>query len=158
MNNNRLIPLINGVEHSWADIAVVAAGVLLVGITEINYADEQVVENAYGIGSNPVGRGYGNITPSADITISRKEVEALRAASPTGRLQDIEPFDIIVAYIPIKGNTKFTHTIKQCSFANDSASWKQGDTHNNVNLKLVPSAIVWDLNKITQTYVGNPMF
>lgn len=158
MNNNRTIPLINGVEHSWADIAVVAANVLLVGITEINYADEQVVENTYGMGSNPVGRGYGNITPSADITISRKEVEALRAASPTGRLQDIEPFDIIVAYIPIKGNTKFTHTIKQCSFANDSASWKQGDTSNSVNLKLVPSVIIWDPKKSTRMYISKPSF
>ncbi len=50
---NNGIPLINGILCSWADIKVAIAGVLLTGITAIDYEDKQVVENVYGAGGEP---------------------------------------------------------------------------------------------------------
>ena len=38
-----LIPLINGIEYSWGDITATVGGVPVVGITAIEYGDDQVV-------------------------------------------------------------------------------------------------------------------
>ena len=45
-----LIPLINGIEYSWGDITATVGGVPVVGITAIEYGDDQVVENTTGRG------------------------------------------------------------------------------------------------------------
>ena len=81
--------MINGVVHSWANLSVAIAGVPVTGINKINYKDDQTVDNIYGAGQKPIGRGYGKIEYSATIGLERSEVEAIRAASLTGRLQDI---------------------------------------------------------------------
>lgn len=143
MNTNRYYPLVNGTAHSWADIVVSIAKVEVVGIKSIKYQDEQEIEAIYGLGSYPIARGYGNIKATASIVLLRGTVEALRLASPTGRLQDFAPFDIIVNYIPIKGNDMFVHTIKNCVIVNDSADFNQGDVSNEVELTLLPSHILW---------------
>lgn len=139
---NNGIPLVNGMLYSWADVVVVIGGVPITGITAINYGDEQEVVNKYGAGRHPVGRAKGRITPNADITLYQEEVEAIQAQSVNGRLQDIAPFDIIVTYIPDSGIIK-VDKIRNCQFTNNSREWKEGDTGEEVNLKLVPSHIEW---------------
>ena len=143
MNGLREVPLINGEEPSWANLKANIAGFPESGITELNYEDSQVVENIYGAGQQPVGRGYGNITPKAGFTLLRSAVEAMRAASPTGRLQDIAPFDIVACFIPINGTTIITHKIRNCQFTKDGLAIKQGDTKNETSFDLLPSHIEW---------------
>jgi len=133
--------MINGVQHSWATIKVLIAGVPTIGITAINYDDKQDIENVYGAGQNPVGRGYGRITPTASVTLLRDEIESIRNASPTGRLQDLAPFDIVVAFIPIGGAKKANHVIKNCQFLDDGVEAKEGDTSNSMQLNLLPTHI-----------------
>ena len=116
INGLRTPPLINGVEPAWANLTVNIAGVPSVGITAIDYDDKQTIENIYGMGQTPIGRGYGNIEPTASITLLMSEVEAIRAASPTGRLQDIAPFDIVVSYTPVNATKITTHRIRNCQF------------------------------------------
>lgn len=141
MNGLRQIPLINGVEPSWANLTVNIAGFPEIGITAINYDDEQAIENIYGAGQQPIARGYGNITPKASVTLLRSAVEAIRSASPTGRLQDIAPFDIIVCFVPINGTLLVTHRIRNCQFMKDGLDIKQGDTKNETQFDLIPSHI-----------------
>ena len=143
MNGLRQIPLINGVEHGWANLIVNIAGVPVVGIVAIDYEDDQAVDNIYGAGQTPISRGYGNITPKASITLLRSEAEALRSASGTRRLQDIAPFDIIVCFVPVIGGTMITHKIRNCQFTKDALGIKQGDTKNEQQFDLVPSHIEW---------------
>jgi hypothetical protein len=50
------IPLINGNEYSWGDIACTVAGVVVTGITGIEYDDDQEMAEVYGAGSYPVAR------------------------------------------------------------------------------------------------------
>ncbi len=140
---NNGIPLINGILCSWADIKVTIAGVLLTGITAIDYEDKQVVENVYGAGRHPVGRGYGRITPSGKLTLLREEVIPLQLKAPKGRLQDLPQFDIIVSYIPMGGSAIITDKIRNCSFQNNPRKFKQGDTSMSVDLDLLPSHIDW---------------
>ena len=110
-----LIPLINGIEYSWGDITATVGGVPVVGITAIEYGDDQVVENHYGAGRFPVSYSKGRVTPSAKITVAMGEVIGWQAKSPTGRLQDLAPFPIVVAYIPEDGQI-VTDKIMNCRF------------------------------------------
>ncbi|MDR1984980.1 MAG: hypothetical protein LBQ28_09185 [Prevotellaceae bacterium] len=143
MNGIRHLPLINGVEPSWANLVVTIAGVPEVGITKIDYADKQAMDNIYGAGQLPVSRGYGNIEPTCSITLLRSSVEAIRAASLTGRLQDIGNFDIVVCFIPLNSTLITTHTIRNCQFKDDSLAIAQGETKNETAFELICSHIDW---------------
>jgi hypothetical protein len=143
MNGLRTPALINGTEPSWANIIVAISGFPETAITAISYKDEQNIENIFGAGQLPVGRGYGNITATGSITLLTSAVEALRAASLTGRLQDIGPFTISVNYIPLTGGTLIRHKLKNVQFMDDGVDAKQGDTKIERNLTLVISHIDW---------------
>lgn len=134
--------MINGVEYSWGDIVSAINGVPLVGITAISYGDSQDVQNNYGAGRHPVSRSKGRITPSAKITLHQSEVIALQSQSPTGRLQDIAPFDITVSYLPDSGII-VTDKIRNCQFKENKRDWKEGDMLQEVELELLPSHIMW---------------
>ncbi len=134
--NGLRYPMINGVEPSWSNLVVNIGGSPVTGITGIDYSDDQVIENVMGAGQVPVSRGYGNIEPKASITLLRSEVEVIRQASSTGRLQDIAPFEIIVCFMPMNGGATVTHKLRNCQFKNDALSMKQGDSKNEVTLDL----------------------
>ena len=142
-NGLRTPPLINGVMPSWATIVVNIAGVPVIGVTAIGYEDSQEIDNVYGAGQRPVGRGYGRINSKGSITLLRDEIEALRAASPTGRLQDLAPFNIMVSFIPVGGSLMANHNIKGCQFLNDGVEAKEGDTKMEKVLDLVVGSIDW---------------
>lgn len=144
LNGLRTPPLINGNEPAWANITINIAGVPGVGITAIDYDEKQTVENIYGMGQHPVGRGYGNIEPTASLTALMSEVEAFRAASPSGRLQDIAPFDIVVSYAPVNSTKIITHKIRNCQFTDNPVSHSQGSIKTEVQLTLLPSHIEWN--------------
>ena len=143
MNGIRYNTLINGVVHSWSNLSMNINGVPVTGINKISYKDNQTIENIYGAGQKPVGRGYGKIEPTATIGLERGEVEAIRASSPTGRLQDIAPFDIIVQFIPVNGQKLVTHTIRDAQFKDDGVDIKEGDTSNFTDFELVVGSIQW---------------
>ncbi|MEG1673217.1 MAG: hypothetical protein RR221_06840 [Alistipes sp.] len=142
VETSNFIPLINGVEYSWGDITATIGGVPVIGITAIEYGDDQVVENHYGAGRYPVSRSKGRVTPSAKITLTMGEVVAIQAKSLTGRLQDLAPFPIVVAYIPEDGQIVIDK-IMNCQFKKNARTWKEGDTRQAVDLDLVPSHIAW---------------
>lgn len=136
------IPLINGVEYSWGDIVATIAGEPVIGITAIEYGDEQEVTNHYGAGRHPVSRSKGRITPTAKITAYMGEVINWQAKSPTGRLQDLAPFPIVVSYLPEDGQI-VVDKVMNCQFKKNARTWKEGDTNQQVELELVPSHIKW---------------
>lgn len=142
VETSNFIPLINGVEYSWGDITATVGGVPVVGIAAIEYSDDQVVENHYGAGRYPVSRSKGRVTPSAKITVAMGEVIGWQAKSPTGRLQDLAPFPIVVAYIPEDGQIVIDK-VMNCQFKKNVRTWKEGDTRQLVELELVPSHIQW---------------
>ncbi|MBI9055520.1 MAG: hypothetical protein JEY96_16980 [Bacteroidales bacterium] len=143
MNGLRQVPLINGAEPSWANLTVSIASLPENAITSIDYEDDQDMENIYAAGQTPVARGYGQIKPSAKVGLLRSAVEAIRVSSPTGRLQDIAPFDIVVQFVPLEGGTIITHKIRNCQFKKDSLSTKKGDMSIETDFDLLPSHIEW---------------
>ena len=141
MNGLRYTPEINGVLYSWADVTVTIGGTLVKGIRKVSYKDEQQIDPIYGVGQHVVGRGYGRITSTASITLLRDEIEAIREASDTGRLQDIAPFDVIVSFVPTSGKKVVTHKILDCQFKTDGLDISEGDTSNEVECELIVSHI-----------------
>lgn len=134
------VPLINGEEYAWGDIKVCINGVPVTGITAISYGDKQDKQNNYGAGRHPVSRSRGRITPEAKITLYMSEVVAICRNSPTGRLQDIAPFDIEVAYMPPNG-VIVVDRICDCEFTENVRDWKEGDMNQQVELPLLTSQI-----------------
>lgn len=139
---NNGIPLVNGMLYSWADVVILIGGVPITGVTGISYSDDQEIVNKYGAGRNPVGRAKGRITPDAKVVLYQEEIAALQAMSPTGRLQDLPPFDIIVQYLPDSGLI-VTDKIRNNHIKTNSRDWKEGDTGKEVEIPLVPSHIEW---------------
>jgi hypothetical protein len=135
--------LINGVMHSWSQVTVnINSPMPITGITKINYNSERKIDMVMGAGSQAVGRGYGNWTHTAAITLTRDEIENLRASVATRRLQDIAPFDVVIMFVPEMGNKKITHILKNCVILNDPLEIGQEDTSNTAELTLQPGNIV----------------
>lgn len=138
------IPLVNGIQNHWAQITMSMLGAAKVyGVTKITYKDEQDMENNYGAGNFPYGRGFGKITPTASITLYMDEVESLQASAPQGRLQNYPEFDITVSFVPALGKAPSRHVIKNCRFKNNGRDVSTGDMKLEVELELLPSHIEW---------------
>lgn len=136
------IPLINGTMYDWGSITVNIAGVPITGITGVEYSDEQEIEDSWGAGRYPVGRGKGRIKCTAKITLFMQEVIAIQKQALNSRLQDIAPFDIVVVYLPDNGQL-VTDVLKNCQFKSNKRTWKEGDMKQEVDLELIISHIIW---------------
>jgi len=139
-------PLINGVAYSWSQIELRFSNITtpFSGITKIMYGDEQEVKNNFGAGNFPVSRGYGNVEAKASVTLQMEDIESLRANVPSGRLQDLGEFDVIVSYLHPVNARIITHTIKNCFVNNNEVDTSQNDTSIETELNLNPSHIQWN--------------
>ncbi|MDF7809912.1 hypothetical protein [Hymenobacter sp. YC55] len=136
-------PMINGRAYDWASIKVQLLGLTLVGITAVSYEDTQAKVDNYGAGTMASSRGYGKYEAKASITLEMKEVERIQASlQPGQRIQDIGPFNIVVAYVN-ESNRMVTHTIHNVEFTNNKRELKTGDTTVEVALELITSHITW---------------
>jgi hypothetical protein len=134
------IPLVNGKQYEYADITMIVLGTPILGVTNIEYGEEDNIENVYATGRYPIGRGYGQITPAAKVTILMNEVMNIVSAAPNGRIQDIPEFDIIVDYTDVN-LIPVTHKIRNCKFKTNKISTATGDTSIPIEIDLVPSHI-----------------
>lgn len=134
-------PLINGKEYSWSSIVVNLLGVALTGITAISYQESQEIAAIYGAGNKPVASGDGQVSFEGSITLLSGDVRALELASPTGRLQDIPPFPVVVSY---QAGEKITvHRLQACRFTQNGRSASTGDTSIAVEMPLFVGDIKW---------------
>lgn len=134
-------PLINGRAYDFAQIVINILGVPLVGITSIEYKEEQEKANNFGAGKYAVSRGHGTVNADASIEISMNDVERLRNAAPLGRLLDIPAFPITVTFLN-EGKT-VTHTLHNCEFKDDGVSGSIDDTDLVRSFSLVVSHITY---------------
>lgn len=132
---------INDREYDWSMLEIKlsnVAGEPITGVTSVKYSRDRDVKANYGVGSNPVGRGYGNYEYKASITLNMKAAEQLRALSPDGNLMGLGEFDLIVSYLHPKQDNMVIHTIKNCIFSNDGVEANQGDTEITTEYDLNP--------------------
>ncbi|WP_338813653.1 hypothetical protein V9L05_19975 [Bernardetia sp. Wsw4-3y2] len=136
-------PLINGNLYGWANIEFNVAGLDVYGVTSIEYTEEEETEMIYGAGNRPVGRAKGNITSEGSVTLQMEEIQRLQDISSTGRLQDVEPFSVIVSYLKKNGDT-VTDTLRECVFTNNGRSAGQNDKSIEQDLTLSVGFIEWN--------------
>lgn len=114
------------------------------GITEIEYSDNKDKENHYGKGGYPIGRGEGNYSAKAAVTLLIEESNAIQKSLPRGkRLVDILPFDWVVEY-EYQG-MKYKDIIRNCEFTGRSVAVKQGDKTIANKYDLIVSHIDWNM-------------
>jgi hypothetical protein len=131
-----MTPLINGINYSWGSIKLILFGIPVVGITKIMYKTKQKKENNYGIGYEPVSRGYGNIEYEGSIEIYTDELKRIIAGSPNRDILQIPPFDIRVLF-ETNGVFVTVDTLKMCEFTEEGLDLSQGDSKSLVTLPLV---------------------
>ncbi len=135
-------PLINGEAYSWSRIVNNAMGRAVVGIDKISYKEVEDKQNNYGAGQHPVSRSAGQITPEGSVSLHMVELEALVALSPTGRLQDIPPFDWVVSFQPKQGKL-VNHTLHNVEFLENSRDLEKGSGLISQDIPFIISHISW---------------
>jgi hypothetical protein len=131
-----MIPLINGINYSWANITLTLFGVPVVGITKIEYKRKQKKENNYGAGSQPTSRGYGNYEYEGSIELYVDEWKRIIASSPGRDPLAIPPFDIQVVFAGA-GITAEKDVLRSVEFMEDPLTANQGDTKLMVTIPLI---------------------
>mgnify|MGYP000072952152 CR=1 FL=1 len=132
--------LINGINFSWGNLSLVLFNSVVIGVTEIEYKEKQVKENNYGMGQQPVSRGYGNEEYEGSITMYLDEWKRIIKASPNNKPLSIAPSDIQICFagsriLPNKD------VLKMVEFLENPMSAKQGDTKLLVTIPLIIGGI-----------------
>ena len=141
-------PFINGFEYAWANISLAVNGVIINGITSINYSKTHEAESLYGIGNVSIARGVGNHVYEASITLQRSEVVALQQAARAQGLVDADitgllPFTISVSYNGDQGQVPVTDVLLNAQFLSNNIGTAQGDTSIEVEIPMIISHIEW---------------
>ncbi len=133
-------PLINGVNYSYGNIKMILFGVPVVGITKISYNKKQTKENNYGLGYQPVSRGYGNYEYEGSIEMYVDEWKRIIAAAPSRDPLAIPPFDISIVY---GGNSVAADkdVLRAVEFLEDPLDASQGDTKLLVTIPIILAGI-----------------
>lgn len=127
---------VNGIMFGAGDVDVLIAGRTCFGIESIEWKIDQPTENVYGLGTEPIGIGYGQMKYEMDMTLHKDEIEAMKDAVPNGLLTSIAPFTIVIVTRK-KGTTRvITETFYNCRFSNDGQAIKKGDMYLTKDLKL----------------------
>ena len=133
-------PLINGVNYSWSNVTLVLFGVPVIGIAKIEYSRKQKKDNNYGLGVDPISRGYGNKEYEGKISIYRDEWNKIIAAAPSRDPLDIDFFDIQVSFSGTRVAPSLD-VLRACEFLEDPFTVAQGDTKIMVEIPLIIGAI-----------------
>lgn len=140
MANN--VPLVNGRAYDYVGINFKILGVVVEGITSINYGTQQPKTNNPGRGTKPVSRGRGFKTYSASITISKTEAARIQAALAPGQdLMDLPPFPITVEYG--NGTNTITDQLLMVEFTDQMIGANTGDTNLEQTFNLLPADIIY---------------
>ena len=129
--------LINGIAVSWSQMQFPFLSVPLTGVTAISWSVKQEKTNNYGVGINPVSRGYGRKTYEGSITMLAEEWKNIIAASPTGDITGIPFFDLPILFVNPTTGLEMKHTLKAVDFTESSFDAKEGDTMISITMPFI---------------------
>lgn len=144
--------IVNNVAYSWSMVELTSSAltgstsanpVILSGVSAIKWNIEHKVETNYGLGGQPVNRGFGNTTYTASITMDYNTQVQLRALK--GSLMELGEFDLVVSFSNDLGSDDWveeTVTLKGCLFNEDGMEVSQDDTNITKEFQLNPFKIV----------------
>lgn len=131
-------------QFAWEEYYCLMGGKRVSGIRGFKVGVSRVKELIYGEGSDPQSVGRGNRTPNCEVTMLKSELDAL-ILSAGGDPTDMEPIDLVHAYVPKKGAQMVMRVVKDWEPISWEDAMKQGDTHNEITvpgicLKVIPNA------------------
>lgn len=131
----------NSKQYSWANVEVAPFGVKMKGCRSIKYKKAQEKEAVYGAGDKPHSIQSGNVSVEGEIVMLQSTYEALMDAAkaaygPSAGLNDIEGFDIPVAYKPKVGPIR-TDIIKMAEFTEAEKGMTQGDKFMEISVPFI---------------------
>lgn len=130
-----LVPVINGVSYNHADIVVNIGGVPIIGITSVEYSDNQEMTPNYSTGHEPTSVGFGQVTNEASITLTYEAMQLLQAGAPGGKIQNISFFDVGINFLP-EGKPLIRDVLSKCRFKGRSQTSETGNSEIPVTLEL----------------------
>lgn len=144
--------IVNNVAYSWSMVQLTAPAltgssnsnpVILSGVSAVKWNIEHKVETNYGLGGQPVNRGFGNTVYTASITMDYNTQVQLRALK--GSLMNLGEFDLVISFANDMGSDDWveeTITLQGCLFNEDGMEVSQGDTNITKEFNLNPFKIV----------------
>lgn len=144
---------INNVAYSWAMIELTSPNIagldsnpmILQGVSAIKWNVKRNMQTNYGLGGEPVNRGFGNREYTASITMDYNTQVQLRGLR--GSLMAIGEFDLVISFANnienVEGDwTSETVTLKGCVFNEDGMEAEQDSTNLTKEFDLNPFQIV----------------
>lgn len=143
--------IVNNVAYSWAMVQLTSLAltgsansnpIILQGVTAIKWNRKKKVETNYGLGGEPVNRGFGNTEYTAQITMDYNTQVQLRALK--GSLMALGEFDLVISFANEFNTQDFsteTVTLKGCLFNEDGMEVSQDDTNITKEFELNPFKI-----------------
>lgn len=144
--------IVNNVAYSWSMVQLTAPAltgssnsnpVILSGVSAVKWNIEHKVETNYGLGGQPVNRGFGNTVYTASITMDYNTQVQLRALK--GSLMNLGEFDLVISFSNDMGSDDWveeTITLQGCLFNEDGIEVSQDDTNITKEFNLNPFKIV----------------
>ena len=144
--------VINNVAYSWAMIELTAPALtgsananptVLQGVQGIKWNIKRNVKSNYGLGGEPVNRGFGNREYTASITMDYNTQVQLRALK--GSLLNLGEFDLVISWaneLCTDDWTTETITLQGCMFTEDGMEANQDDTSITKEFDLNPFKII----------------
>lgn len=134
-----------GVNYSWANAQIILFGLPLTGITKIEFKAKQNKENNYGVGVDPIGRGYANKEYDGTISVYSEEFFQWVTAVSTGDIMDIPWFDFPMVLTPINGRAIIPRkaVVRAAEFLESPFTVSQGDAKIMIDIPLIIGKIDW---------------
>ena len=144
--------IVNNVAYSWSMVQLTAPAltgsananpIILSGVSAVKWNIEHKVETNYGLGGQPVNRGFGNTVYTASITMDYNTQVQLRALK--GSLMNLGEFDLVISFANDLGSDDWveeTITLQGCLFNEDGMEVSQDDANITKEFNLNPFKIV----------------
>lgn len=122
--------LVNGVAYSAAQATILLSLVPLAGVKSISYKKTRESTQNYGLGSEPISIGYGQVTyDDMSIELDMDTVKSIVAGAPLRDITLIPPFTVKVIMTPDPLNPNTTvDELSNVRFKDDGQDINSGDT------------------------------
>lgn len=125
-------------EFPWSSVQIVADGESLTRARGVKFSIKRDKEYLFAKGDNPHEILAGNKTPEGELILLQSEVEKFqRKLQDDQDLTDYPAFDVVIAFVPKRGQTAVTYTLKGVEFTEDNREHKQNDKSMEITLPIM---------------------
>jgi hypothetical protein len=139
--------LLQGTSYAWGQLLFrpESFDAALDGVTAFSFSRNQEKENLYGIGVDPIARGYSNINYEGSITVNTETLRQLIDASPNGQIGDREREAWHITYLhPVQGRV-ITDVLYDVDFTDVPSAFAQNDKQFEHELAFIYSGVDYDV-------------